>query len=198
MDMRDGSLICVGKGNPDWNYSAPHGAGRLMSRKKAKEVLSMDDYINQMKDISSTSICESTIDENLPEFNSLNYRHFQLFMKRLRKEFAPNNIRFYMCGEYGEDFSRPHFHALLFNCFFSDRKRIPGGASGSPLYRSDTLERLWPYGFSCTTFSCSARALRAISGIASASDSISWMNSLRPVLFSVISPLAISSSSLVS
>ena len=43
-------------------------------------------------------------DENLPEFNSLDYRHFQLFMKRLRKEFAPTNIRFYMCGEYGEDF----------------------------------------------------------------------------------------------
>ena len=63
MNMRDGSLICIGKGNEDWNYSAPHGAGRLMSRKKAKEILSMDDYINQMKDISSTSICESTIDE---------------------------------------------------------------------------------------------------------------------------------------
>ena len=78
----------------------------------------------------------------------MDYRHFQLFMKRLRKEFAPTNIRFYMCGEYGEDFSRPHFHACLFNCFFGDRKRIPGGASGSPLYRSDILERLWPFGYS--------------------------------------------------
>lgn len=63
MNMRDGSLICIGKGNPDWNYSAPHGAGRLMSRKKAKEILSMDDYRNQMVGISSTSVCENTIDE---------------------------------------------------------------------------------------------------------------------------------------
>ena len=47
-----------------------------------------------------------------------------------------------------KDFSRPHYHACLFNCFFGDRKRIPGGNSGSPLYRSDTLERLWPYGYS--------------------------------------------------
>lgn len=104
-------------------------------------------------------------DENLPEFNSLDYRHFQLFMKRLRKEFSPTNIRFYMCGEYGEDFSRPHFHACLFNCFFSDRKRIPGGASGSPLYRSDILERLWPYGYSSigdVTFESAAYVARYV------------------------------------
>lgn len=63
MNMRDGSLICIGKGNEDWNYSAPHGAGRLMSRKKAKETLSMNDFNEQMKDIASSSVCESTIDE---------------------------------------------------------------------------------------------------------------------------------------
>ena len=64
MNMRDGSLICTGKGNEDWNYSAPHGAGRLMSRKKAKETLSMDDFKNEMNGITSTSICESTLDES--------------------------------------------------------------------------------------------------------------------------------------
>ena len=58
-------------------------------------------------------------DDHLPEYNSLNYKHFQDFMKRLRK--SHNGVRFYMCGEYGEDFSRPHYHALLFNCFFPDR-----------------------------------------------------------------------------
>jgi len=63
INMRDGSLICRGKGNPDWLNSAPHGAGRLMSRSKAKEVLSMDDYQKQMSGIYSTSICNSTIDE---------------------------------------------------------------------------------------------------------------------------------------
>ena len=63
MNMRDGSLICMGKGNPDWNYSAPHGAGRLMSRAKARESLSLDDFKDTMKDIYSSSVCESTIDE---------------------------------------------------------------------------------------------------------------------------------------
>ena len=64
MNMRDGSLICIGKGNPDWNYSAPHGAGRMMSRNKAKETLSMNDFNEQMKGIASSSVCESTIDES--------------------------------------------------------------------------------------------------------------------------------------
>ncbi|MCC5911774.1 MAG: RtcB family protein [Clostridiaceae bacterium] len=63
MNMRDGSLICVGKGNPDWNYSAPHGAGRLMSRTKAKEIISLSEFEASMKGIYSTSIKKSTIDE---------------------------------------------------------------------------------------------------------------------------------------
>lgn len=61
--MRDGSLICIGKGNEDWNYSAPHGAGRLMSRKAAKENLSMEDYKQSMSGIFTTSVDESTKDE---------------------------------------------------------------------------------------------------------------------------------------
>lgn len=64
MNMRDGSLICIGKGNPDWNWSAPHGAGRLMSRSKAKECLSMDDFESSMNGIYTTSVCENTIDES--------------------------------------------------------------------------------------------------------------------------------------
>lgn len=63
MNMRDGSLICIGKGNPDWNFSAPHGAGRLMSRSKAKETISMAEFRDSMSEIYSTSVCESTIDE---------------------------------------------------------------------------------------------------------------------------------------
>ena len=64
MNMRDGSLLCVGKGNPDWNYSAPHGAGRIMSRSVATEKLSMDDFNKSMEGIYTTSVCESTIDES--------------------------------------------------------------------------------------------------------------------------------------
>lgn len=63
LNMRDGSLICRGKGNDDWLCSAPHGAGRLMSRSAAKKQLSMEEYRQQMHDIYSTSACESTIDE---------------------------------------------------------------------------------------------------------------------------------------
>ena len=63
MNMKDGCLIVVGKGNEDWNCSAPHGAGRIMSRIQAKKVLSMQDYENEMKDIYTTSVCEETIDE---------------------------------------------------------------------------------------------------------------------------------------
>ena len=64
LNMRDGSLICRGKGNEDWLCSAPHGAGRLMSRTAAKKQLSMEEYRQQMHDIYSTSVCESTIDES--------------------------------------------------------------------------------------------------------------------------------------
>jgi RNA-splicing ligase RtcB len=63
INMRDGSLLCVGKGNPDWNYSAPHGAGRLMSRSKAKKTLNLDDFSNSMDGIYTTSVCTETLDE---------------------------------------------------------------------------------------------------------------------------------------
>lgn len=63
LNMRDGSLICIGKGNDDWLQSAPHGAGRIMSRSMAKKQLDMEEYRRQMSDVYSTSVCESTIDE---------------------------------------------------------------------------------------------------------------------------------------
>ena len=63
INMRDGSLICVGKGNDDWNRSAPHGAGRLMSRSAAYKKLSLDDYKAEMEGIFTTCISRATIDE---------------------------------------------------------------------------------------------------------------------------------------
>lgn len=63
INMRDGCIIGVGKGNEDWNMSAPHGAGRIMSRSKAKECVSLDDFENSMKGIYTTSVNQSTIDE---------------------------------------------------------------------------------------------------------------------------------------
>jgi len=64
LNMRDGSLICIGKGNADWNFSAPHGAGRQMSRKKAKESITLSQFEKSMKGIFSSSINKSTIDES--------------------------------------------------------------------------------------------------------------------------------------
>ncbi|WML37811.1 RtcB family protein [Clostridium sp. OS1-26] len=63
LNMRDGSILAVGKGNPDWNYSAPHGAGRLMSRSKAKESVSIEEYKRSMEGIYTTSVNQATIDE---------------------------------------------------------------------------------------------------------------------------------------
>lgn len=64
INMRDGSLICVGKGNEEWNYSAPHGAGRLMSRSAARERLTMEEYQSQMEGIYTTCVNSSTLDES--------------------------------------------------------------------------------------------------------------------------------------
>lgn len=63
INMRDGSLICIGKGNPDWNYSAPHGAGRLYSRARAKELFSVDEFRQQIDGVYTTSAGQSTLDE---------------------------------------------------------------------------------------------------------------------------------------
>ncbi len=63
LNMRDGSILARGKGNPEWNYSAPHGAGRIMSRTKAKEILDMDEYKESMSGIYTTSINKRTLDE---------------------------------------------------------------------------------------------------------------------------------------
>lgn len=63
LNMRDGILLGIGRGNKEWNFSAPHGAGRLMSRTEAKKKLSMADYRETMKDVYTTSICEGTLDE---------------------------------------------------------------------------------------------------------------------------------------
>jgi RNA-splicing ligase RtcB len=64
MNMSDGALIVRGKGNPDWNFSGPHGAGRLMSRTAAKEKLKMEDFKESMKGIYTTSVSVATIDES--------------------------------------------------------------------------------------------------------------------------------------
>ena len=63
INMRDGSIIAVGKGNEDWNNSAPHGAGRIMSRNQAKKTFQLDEFVRSMQSVYSTSVVEETIDE---------------------------------------------------------------------------------------------------------------------------------------
>ena len=99
---------------------------------------------------------------HIPDDWSLNKKHFQDFMKRLRKHFAPQRIRFFMCGEYGVhcqhglnmdvvvcplcNLGRPHYHACLFNCTFPDLVSY-GSRNGDLRYTSDVLAGIWKYGF---------------------------------------------------
>lgn len=101
-------------------------------------------------------------DENLPEGGSLQLKHYQDFMKRLRKRFG-SGIRFFHCGEYGEKFSRPHYHACLFNFDFPDKQIFKSGENN--LYTSKALQELWPHGFSTigdVTFESAAYVARYI------------------------------------
>lgn len=84
-------------------------------------------------------------DENLPKHNSLVYKHFQVFIRSLRKR-TKKKIRFFMCGEYGDEKERPHYHAILFGHAFLEDRYYWKKSGQEKLYRSPTLERTWTYG----------------------------------------------------
>lgn len=103
--------------------------------------------LHEAKLYESNSFISLTYDkDHLPPYSSLHYPDFQKFMKRLIRRVGP--VRFYMAGEYGEKFNRPHFHACLFGYDFPDKLYFCKSPSGAKLYRSALLERLWPFGFS--------------------------------------------------
>lgn len=83
--------------------------------------------------------------EHVAESLTLNTKHLTNFMKYLRKEMG-NGIRFYGCGEYGENFERPHYHICLFNCRFTDRTEIEPSKTGFEQYGSEQLDRIWKRG----------------------------------------------------
>jgi len=102
--------------------------------------------------------------ESLPEDGSLNKKHFQDFMKRLRKKFKNKKIRYYHCGEYGDKNFRPHYHAIIFGLEFDDQKLFTV-TNGEKLYTSEILEKLWPFGFSTigtVTFESAAYVARYV------------------------------------
>jgi len=104
-------------------------------------------------------------DNHLPSDRSLHYRDFQLFIKRLRKRYSGRRIRYYMAGEYGENFGRPHWHACIFGLDFDDKKLWKRTSANSQLYRSADLELLWPFGYSSigdVTFESAAYVARYI------------------------------------
>lgn len=110
-------------------------------------------------------------DNNLPSDFSLNYEHFQKFMRTLRKR-TGLPIRFFMCGEYGDSFDRPHYHALLFGINFAgDRAKCNSIHSSFDIYRSPLLEKAWPFGFSsigelnyATARYCAAYTVKRVTG----------------------------------
>jgi hypothetical protein len=124
-------------------------------------------------------------DENLPESGSLDKDAFQLFMKRLRKKFPrpkENNIRYFMCGEYGEQFTRPHYHACVFNFDFAD-KELWSVKNSNRLYTSETLSKLWPFGYSIigdVSFDSAAYVARYIMKKITGEDAVEYYGDLEP------------------
>ena len=107
--------------------------------------------------------------ENLPHDGSLDKTHFQKFMKKLRKQ-ADHKIRYYQCGEYGENLQRPHYHACLFGHDFND-KTLFQNKNGHDLYTSQQLDKTWNKGFSTigtmtfeTAAYCARYAMKKITG----------------------------------
>lgn len=103
-------------------------------------------------------------DEHLPKWGSLDKTHYQLFMKRLRDKYSPKTIRFFQCGEYGDQNNRPHYHSCLFNHDFNDKypwKKI----NGQQYYISPELMQLWRFGHSTigdVTFQSAAYVARYV------------------------------------
>lgn len=142
--LGDGQVIFVERGDVRRKLSLPCGqcVGCRLERSRQWAIRCVHEA--QMHE-NSCFVTLTYSDEHLRSM-SLVYRDYQLFMKRLRRSKGP--VRFYMCGEYGEQFERPHFHACLFGCFFNDREVYKDLPSGARLYTSKELERLWPFGFS--------------------------------------------------
>ena len=151
-DSKSGALFFWHKAGTDQSIYVPCGqcVGCRLERSRQWAVRCMNEA-----SLHSENCFITLTYKDAPQ--SLNYRDFQLFMKRLRKVFP--RVRFYMCGEYGDNFDRPHFHACLFGINFPDRVKF------GKLFRSPLLEKLWPHGFSSigdVTFESAAYVARYV------------------------------------
>lgn len=119
-------------------------------------------------------------DENLPKDGNLQLEDFQKFMKRLRKK-KGNNIRYFHCGEYGDQYKRPHYHALLFNVNFKDKQIIKNNQQGDPLYTSQELLNIWQKGhvlIGDVTFQSAAYVARYITKKITGKDALHHYNNI--------------------
>lgn len=118
--------------------------GCRMERSQAWAVRIMHEA--QMHDDNMFITC-SYNDDKLPDDGSLNKVHFQKFMKRLRKKIEPKKIRFFHCGEYGDETRRPHYHAAIFGFWPSDYKFLKFNDQGDKIWTSEFLDETWEHGY---------------------------------------------------
>ena len=134
------------QGNQDMELSIP--CGKCIGCRIGKSVEWALRCVHESQMYERNCFITLTYDEdNVPRSGTLVKKHFQDFLKRLRKSVEPKQIRYFMCGEYGEQLGRPHYHAIIFNHDFED-KEVFKYADKSILYTSKKLQDLWPYGFS--------------------------------------------------
>ncbi|AXH74734.1 MAG: replication initiator protein [Microviridae sp.] len=159
-----GDVIFVERGDIVGELLLPCGrcTGCRLERSRQWAVRCMHEASLHKKNCFLTLTFDS---EHCPRDMSLNYRVFQLFMKRFRKIVSPVPLRFYMCGEYGELFGRPHYHALIFGYDFPDKAYYSKSGAGETVYISDLLSKLWPFGMATIgecTFNSAAYVSRYI------------------------------------
>lgn len=144
---RDGSVIFVERGDCD-SLQLPCGQciGCRLERSRVWAVRIMHEAQLYRENQFLTLTYD---DAHLPEHGQLVYKHFQDFLKRYRKHVAPSKIRFFAAGEYGDTTKRPHYHACIFNHFFSDAKPVRQLTPTHKYYTSEALTKLWGKG-NCT------------------------------------------------
>lgn len=141
----DGSVTFVAKGKEiAGEFELPCGqciACKVHKRREWGARILMEAKAHQKKSFVTLTYD----DEHLPPDLSLDHSHIQLFLKRLRRS-SSNPIRYFVCGEYGEQTLRPHYHAILFGADFSDDRKLWSERKGKPVWKSNHLEKLWGKG----------------------------------------------------
>ena len=160
--MTDGSVKFISRNKRGVDGSLELPCGQCIGRRLERSRQWAMRCLHESSLHEQNAFITLTYDEaNIPPGGSLNYRDFQLFMKRLRK--VTGKVSFYCGGEYGEITARPHYHACIFGFDFPDKQYFSKSSDGSKLYTSALLARLWPLGLSTTgdvTFASAAYIAR--------------------------------------